>query len=312
MQRSTLATCLAALGAIVLAAPAQALIGRTYVSAFGSDSANCSHSTPCRGLQAAHNRTAPGGEIVVLDPAGYGGALTITKAISIVSDGILASINPPVGGAGITINAGAGDAISLRGLTIDGKGASSTQGIVFNSGGSLTIRDFVVRRNSIQGLLFQPTGPGKLTISDSVFESNGGSGISIFPSGSNDVKAILSRIEANNNATGVSLNSSNKSNGSVLVSVFDSVAAHNNGSGFLATSSTTRPARLTLMQSVSANNGTGLAASGSQAILRIGDSMVTDNLTGWLVSGGQVLSYGTNQVDGNGSADTITSKIPLD
>ena len=62
-----------------------------------------------------------------------------------------------------------------------------------------------------------------------------------------------------------------------------------------------------------ANNGFGLVANGSQAIIRIGHSMVTDNATGWTVSGaGQVLSYGNNQIDGNGAADDFTSNIPLD
>src|SRR5687768_3322166 len=120
MQRSTLAVCLAALGAIILAAPAQALNTRSWVSATGNDSNNCTRPTPCRTLQRAHDETAPGAEIDFLDQGGYG-PVTITKAISIVNDVGVAAVIPQPGGAGITINAGASDAISLRGLTIDGQ-----------------------------------------------------------------------------------------------------------------------------------------------------------------------------------------------
>jgi hypothetical protein len=324
MQRSTLAACLAALGALVLAAPAQALNARSFVSVLGNDSASCqSPPTACRTFQGAHDKTAPGGEIDILDPGGYG-PVTITKAISIVNDGVgVAGMVPPVGGAGITVNAGASDAISLRGLTIDGQGGSGTNGIVFNGGGSLTIRDCLVRRNSFNGintgngLLFKPNGAGKLTISDSVFESNNiNSGISISPSGSGDVKAMLTRIEANNNGYGVYVSSFSKSAGSVQVSVFDSVAAHNASDGFsvVSPSAAVIPARLTLMQSVSANNGnSGLIAQFPQAILRIGESMVTDNYIGSQApNGGQVLSYGTNQVDGNVYNNTIPGAAALD
>jgi hypothetical protein len=225
-----------------------------------------------------------------------------------------------VGGAGITINAGASDAISLRGLTIDGQGRSNTNGIVFNSGGSLTIRDCVVRRNvRISGstagmsLVFQPNGASNLAISDSVFESNSGNGIAMLPTGGGDVKAVLNRIEANGSFHGLAVSSLGKSGGSVKVSVFDSVAAYNSASGFAVFASGSIPARITLMQSVSANNSSGVTASASLAIIRIGQSMVTDNGSGSVaIDGGQIRSYGTNQVDGNTNADTIPTKIPLD
>ena len=60
------------------AAPAQAQ--RVFVSATGSDGNPCTFASPCRSFQHAHDLTAAGGEIDVLDPAGYG-AVTITKAI---------------------------------------------------------------------------------------------------------------------------------------------------------------------------------------------------------------------------------------
>src|SRR5450631_2550441 len=117
-----------------LAAPAQALSNRAWVSGHGTDVAGCgSPASPCRTFQYVHdNIIAPGGEIDVLDPAGYG-PVTIAKALSIVNDGAgTAGLQPGgnfVSGV-ITINAGWNDAITLRGLTIDGFGFSSGSGVL--------------------------------------------------------------------------------------------------------------------------------------------------------------------------------------
>src|SRR5262249_4943843 len=97
--------------------PAQAQT-RVFVSATGSDSNPCTFAAPCRAFQHAHDVVAAGGEIDVLDPAGYG-AVTITKAISIQGHGF-AGIAVPSGGTGIFINAGAFDRVHLAGLLIDG------------------------------------------------------------------------------------------------------------------------------------------------------------------------------------------------
>src|SRR5579883_3541898 len=103
------------------AALASALPTRTWVSGKGSDSGSCSLASPCRTFAYAIAQTAAGGEIDVLDPAGYG-ALTITQSISIVNDGVgEAGVQAGSGGAAITINAGASDVIQLRGLTIEGR-----------------------------------------------------------------------------------------------------------------------------------------------------------------------------------------------
>ena len=72
----------AALTAILPVMPAQAAgASRTFVSAAGSDSNNCTNvATPCRHFVAAYAATAPSGEIYVLDPANYG-SLTITGPV---------------------------------------------------------------------------------------------------------------------------------------------------------------------------------------------------------------------------------------
>ena len=104
------------------AAPAHAQQARSFVSGLGSDTnaPNCTRTAPCRTFQVAHDNTIASGEITVLDAGSYG-SVTITKNISIINDGVgEAGALVSGGGVGITVNAGAKDRVSLRGLTIKG------------------------------------------------------------------------------------------------------------------------------------------------------------------------------------------------
>src|SRR5471032_1756282 len=134
MGRISLAVIAMALAA---GTAAHAAATRVWVSGHGVDTAGCGAPTaPCRSLQYAHDHAVgAGGEIDILDPAGYG-AITITKAISIVNDGVGTAGVQATSGTAITINAAAGDDIYLRGLNVDGVHASGTYGVVFNSGAS--------------------------------------------------------------------------------------------------------------------------------------------------------------------------------
>src|SRR5271154_5300606 len=153
MTRTILIAAALALAVTLPAGPAQALVARTFVSAAGSDSNNCANVvTPCRHLATAYAATAPNGEIYVLDPANYG-ALTITGPVSIEGHG-WASIAPPGVGNAITINANPGDAINIIGVVLDGTALANTNGIVFTSGGSLTVRDSVIRNFGGDGIDF--------------------------------------------------------------------------------------------------------------------------------------------------------------
>ena len=80
------------LAAALPTASANAQNARSFVSGQGNDSNNCTLAAPCRTFAVAITRTNAGGEILVLNPAGYG-AVTIDKSISIVSGpGVAVSI----------------------------------------------------------------------------------------------------------------------------------------------------------------------------------------------------------------------------
>ena len=121
------------------AATAHAQATRTWVSGVGDDANPCSRTAPCKTFAGAISKTAPCGEIDVLDPGGFG-ALTITKCISIETDdasvaGVLVS-----GTNGFVIAAGATDVVMIRGLTFDGLG-TGISGIKVISAGAVFVEE---------------------------------------------------------------------------------------------------------------------------------------------------------------------------
>src|SRR5216684_7878770 len=101
--------------------PAHAQATRTWVSGVGDDANPCSRTAPCKTFAGAISKTAPCGEIDVLDPGGFG-AVTITKCISIETDDVSVAGVLVSGTNAIIIAAGASDVVMLRGLTFDGLG----------------------------------------------------------------------------------------------------------------------------------------------------------------------------------------------
>jgi hypothetical protein len=99
------------------AAPAQAGPNRTWVSGMGTDSGACTRAAPCKTFASALTQTAAGGEIDVLDPASYG-MVTITKAISIVNDGVGAAASRRPGRSSIPSTGPPRCAMSLPAITV--------------------------------------------------------------------------------------------------------------------------------------------------------------------------------------------------
>ncbi len=301
MTRTILIAAALTLAATLPAAPAQAA-GRTFVSTAGSDSNPCSITLPCRNLQAAYNAVAANGQVDVLDPGNYG-SLTITGPVTIQGHGWAGmSANT---GAAITINAaGATDKIFISGVVLDGLGIVGTNGIVFNSGGSLNVRDSVVRNFTGNGIDFQPTtATSALTVSNSLAADNGINGIALLATGS--ATAVFNSVEANNNGEhGIFVNGEfSAGTNTINATVSDSVADGNHV-GIEARSPTgAAPTSVMVFHSVAANNTSGgVSPNGTGATLRLANSTMTGNANGWLVqSSGVVASYGDNYIDGNGS-----------
>jgi hypothetical protein len=314
MLRLTLSFSVAALLALSLISNSAQAQSRVFVAAQGSDSNPCSFAAPCRTFQHAHDAVAAGGEIDVLDPAGYG-ALVINKGISIQGHGF-SGISVSSGGTGISISVPSTDNVSLNGLLIDGGGAGNT-GILFSSGRSLSIANCVARNFTHSGLDLANNGSVSLAlaVSNSYFADNAANGIVLEPNGTGNVVASIDRtVLSGNGVAGLSL-LGQTATGQLFAAVSDSIAVNNFtannpnvGAGFLVQSTSGHFPVLGLTHASAIGNTTGLVASGTGATLVAGQSTVRENGQGFSVSGGVISSYGDNYIDNNffGNAGSLT------
>ena len=121
--------------ALAFASQAHAQATRTWISGVGDDVNPCSRTAPCKTFAGAISKTQSGGEIDTLDPGGFGGG-TVTKAITLASDGVGTAGILVAGSNGITVNAPAGAAVFIRKLIIEGGpiGSNSIAGVRVISG----------------------------------------------------------------------------------------------------------------------------------------------------------------------------------
>jgi hypothetical protein len=116
---------------------AHAQATRTWVSGVGDDANPCSRTAPCKTFAGAISKTAPCGEISVLDPGGFG-AVTITKAITLNGTGTLAGILSALANAAVIVNAQPADTVVIRDISMNGA-CSGVNGVRFIGGKTLVI-----------------------------------------------------------------------------------------------------------------------------------------------------------------------------
>jgi hypothetical protein len=310
MTRIVLPVALVA-ATLAWALPAQAVtLTRTYVSQAGNDGNPCTSTQPCRHFTNAYANTAANGVITALDPGGYG-PITITGAITINGLG-WASITAPSGGDGIIVNAGTGDQVTLIGLTVDGAGAGAN-GIVSNTGGSLTITDCVVQNfaydgthdNTGNGILIQPTtGTVNFLITNTTATNNGFFGIYYHPpSGTPSANGSIGHVVATSNNTGVGAHTGNATGGTTVIAIYDSIGSANGQAGFYAYSGTGGASLTVSLDGVSAaeNAGAGVNVFGVSQVL-IGRSVVTANGIAGIgnhTTSNTFYTYGDNRINLN-------------
>jgi len=299
-----LSMLLAAVAFCVLAPNvAHAQATRTWVSGVGDDANPCSRTAPCKTFAGAISKTAASGEIDCLDPGGFG-ALTITKAISIICGqsgigGVLVA-----GTAGMVVNAGANDEIYLDGLSFDGLGPAgngSTDGVQIINAAHVTIVRSVIH-GFINGVnIINSTNGVRVDVIDSTITNNSGEGIQSKPSGSVGNRVVVEHTTVSNNGgDGIMANGTGTS-GQIKMTVRNSESVHNTDDGVVSYSAGTVVV-VTVDSTNSFDNNRGFNASGSNALLEFTRSTVSANAIGVNeVSPGMALSYGTNAIDGNGT-----------
>ncbi|GMV29506.1 MAG: hypothetical protein AMXMBFR59_16310 [Rhodanobacteraceae bacterium] len=289
----------------LLAASAHAQATRTWVSGVGDDANPCSRTAPCKTFAGAISKTASGGAISVLDPGGYG-AVTITKPITIETDGQLGSILN-AGTNGVIINLpNATDMVTLRSIHINGAG-TGLNGIRMISGGRLVVEDCTIQGVTGNGIDLAPSGAARALVRNTtITRVTGGSAISVAPTGAGSAVLTLEKSRLYANKAGLTVVS-----GTAVVN--DSVVSQNDQNGIFANSSGAAVAISVNNSRVTNNTSVGIRALNATASIVVSNSTITGNGTGVAAVGGATLStYKNNTLAGNTTPGTFTTVLTGD
>ena len=286
---------------------------RTFISGLGSDSNPCSRAQPCMTLSGALANTSSGGEIDVLDATELLTAgtnpLTITKSVSIIGAGARGGVTGE-----LIISPPAGGQVLLKGLDINANnqvGVSVTTSV----GITLIVEDCTII-NGITGINFNPglsTATSYLVVRNSTIDNNKASpsgnvgGVVIQPGSTGPSIAVLEGVHVNGNYVGVwAFDYAN-------VTIRNSVMSQSTFAGVKSQSNLGATVTVLIEHSQSSHNGSnGVVAVGTGAVARISDVTITDNVNGLVTgSGGSIISFGNNSLDGNGTNGAPTSTITL-
>jgi Right handed beta helix region len=301
------ASALVALAMLMTVDASGAQPQRTFVASYGNDANPCSITLPCRGFAAAVAQTISGGEVIVLDSAGYG-SVTVTQSVSLISPpGVYAGISAFTGDDGVIVAAGASDRVTLRGLSISGQGGM--HGIIVDSGGEVHVENCIVANMTGNGIFILVTRDTRIQIRHTLVRSNGGVGLWVTGGGTPVVQVVDSEFSLNGRGVGVPptpgiVTSSGTFNAqrivvnangtwgvivagdtgsSVLATIADSLISANGSGGVgAATAPSGGTTRVAVVRStISGNGGDGLtthgASSGMEIGLSVSDSTMTEN-----------------------------------
>ena len=307
----------AMLATFLTAAPARALEFKTFVSSAGNDANPCTRAAPCLSFQAAHDQTAPGGEINCLDSGPFADRTIISKSITIDCGRRRATVRVTcepsgelgcfMGFVGFSINA-PGIVVRIRNLSILGSGGRA--GIEFSNGAALFVENCVIRDmlsfqpgvQTAAGINFQPSAPGsQLIVTDTALDANSvqaDGGIRVAPSNAGTAGVILDRVRLGRNSNGMVLAGS-----PIGAFVRDSMVTNSND-GMESYSST-----LTIEHTSLVNHGGTAVLSGANSIVRIGDSAITGNMSG-VTGTGAAQSFRNNMIAGNAADGTPLTAVP--
>jgi hypothetical protein len=278
---------------------------RTWVSGVGDDVNPCSRTAPCKTFAGAISKTAEGGEIDALDPAGYG-TLTINKAMTV--DGGTgsgwASVLNTGGIAGFNVNITSGTHVNdavviLRNITIQGAiqapTLGGTNGINVIKVNRLFVLDCHIENQSTTGIHINTTTTAAVFVRNTDF-SNTATGIDATSSAGQTAILQANNINIQGNTNGVLINA--------------------NGFGFLNNSFLGRCIGGNATQTVSGatlnidncqlfSNATAVNALAGSTV-RVNNSQLFDNTNGFAGTAASIQSGGNNKLAGNTASITPT------
>ena len=286
------------------AANAQAT--RTWVSGVGDDVNPCSRTAPCKTFAGAISKTATGGEINCLDPAGYG-ALNITKSLTVdcnYTHGSILAANVN----GILVNAPATASVTIRGLSINGANTTTGNGIRILAARDVLIEDTVIENfagagpSQGRGITIETaTANVRVSINNVRIQNCNFVGIHSVPTGGNVILSITNSVLTRGGSTHIDIRQ-------LTSATIDRVSATNSptGAGLTLELST---ALATVSNSNFSENAIGiLNGNGGAPITRLYASVISNNISSGLsISAGQIISSGNNIIRGNSGNEAPSS-----
>lgn len=270
---------------------------RSFVSVSGLDTNPCTRPEPCRTFGQAIALTAEKGEVVALDSGGYG-PFVVTKSITVIApEGIHAAI-APTSGAAIVVDVNvAAAATVLRGLYLNGQGA--TTGISFERGATLYVENCVI--SNFQGYAIDAFNSftSRLIVTGSVIRLNH-NGVQIRSTAVGRVSALFDSTHFSRNAfVGLKVLGG-------LVEGRDEAVVRN--CTFISNSDCVVASGGVIMVE---NSSISICVNGiiaeAEGTVRVSNTVVTMNDYGLVTAGGgQLLSYGNNKTEGNGLGHTFS------
>jgi hypothetical protein len=277
---------------------------RTWVSGVGDDVNPCSRTAPCKTWAGAISKTAEGGEIDPLDPAGYG-SLTINKAIT-VDGGTGSGWGHTLASAtsGFTVNVTGGvhvnDAVvTLRNLTVNGikqsPSAAGIHGVRYIKAAQVIVENCVFEHLSTTGIdMSSMATSGALRVEDCFFD-NTTTGILVTTT-SGFATAQIDNCRFNALTTGLNTTSN------AFVTARNCFFAATSGANGGVRANT--GCQVNVTDSMFASNTTGANIAGGT--LRLSNNDFYNNTTA--IAGGTAESANNNRFRGNGT-DGNTSNV---
>jgi hypothetical protein len=288
--------------------------GRTFVSSLGADTNPCSLTAPCRTFAQAISQTSEGGEVVVLNSAGYG-PFTINQSVAITApDGIYAGITQGSDSLdGIVIAAGPTQVVTLKGLTIigPGPGVSDSTGVLFSSGAVLHVEGCEVRGFQ-DGILIEAANSQSF-IKDTVVKDGGDGGIVFFAGSPGSMFGSMERVTATNNNGSAGISANVDVAGAVVdVAIRDSTISGNASGGVSVAQGSGGTAAIDIESCLIANGGTALNASGGAgATMSISNCMMSGNRFRFDIQNGAAVFSRVNNTFHDLSESVTGSLTPL-
>jgi hypothetical protein len=254
-------------------------------------------AAPCRSFSYALTQTASGGEIIVLDSAGYGCGLSITQSVSIIAPPGIFGRMTCTGGTAITVN-GSGIVVSLEGIGIDG----GVTGVLFQGGTLLSLSGLEVNGSGNSTGIAHAAGNGVLAMTGVVLRNNHTCFIAQTESPATPAIATITGTRAEGCYMGFLAHA----NSAVTISNSTAVGTSQQSgicyAGFITLGDATGPGKLNLDNVVATSCYSGIAAAtiptGGTGTATFANSVVTGCNYGTYGTT-PIYSFGNNRVYGN-------------